>query len=443
MRGALIHGILLAVMLVYGYRTWTRDKTAEPAAGSVALWTEPETDLVSIELKSPKKIMRIERKPEGYWWGVDTTIELKPKPVPAGSNAGSAGSAGSGAGSAAKPVIEEEEVGRKTHEFPLGEPGDTMIKDWSDARAMRDLGVPNAETKKDYKLDDAKTTIVVTFKNGTKTLLVGGSVYGGSDRYAVDEASGKAYVLPKEMISGLELGESSLHLTDPRGFDNSKVGSVTIEAGNRTKTVARIEAESDGKKQKTWGDADTKTPNQTAANFVDNANNLKPSEYDAKLKPSDMTQVLKLTYKSDNGGNLGTLTLYKFDKPGELPPDAESFDPANPPKGETQYYIVTEKTHIPGLVRKDSAQRMENDIDTVFSGKAEGSAGSGAGSAHSAVAPHGNPFGKGPLPKIGSAAPPVPVAPGAGSAAKVLPAHAGSAAPAAKISPTAAGSAAH
>jgi hypothetical protein len=435
MRGALIHGILLAVMLVYGYRTWTREKTAEPAAGSVALWTEPETDLVSIELKSPKKDMKIERKPEGYWWGVDTTIELKPKATPAGSNAGSAdgsaGSAGSGAGSAAKPPVEEEEVGRKTHEFPLGDPGDTMIKAWTEARAMRDLGVPNAETKKDYKLDDAKTTIVVTFKTGAKTLLVGGSVYGGSDRYAVDEASGKAYVLPKEMISGLELGESSLHLTDPRGFDNTKVGSVTIEAGNRSKTVARIEAEADGKKQKTWGDADTKTPNQTAANFVDNANNLKPSEYDAKLKPSDMTEILKLSYKADNGGALGTLTLYSYEKPGEVAPDAESFDPANPPKGETQYYIITEKTHIPGLVRKDSAQRMENDIETVFSNKpAEGSAaGSGAGSAHSQVTPHGNPFGKGA--KIGSAAPPVPESP------------AGVPAPAPKISPTPAGSAAH
>ena len=32
MRGALIHGVLLAVMLIYGYRTWTRDKTADSSA---------------------------------------------------------------------------------------------------------------------------------------------------------------------------------------------------------------------------------------------------------------------------------------------------------------------------------------------------------------------------------------------------------------------------
>jgi hypothetical protein len=304
-----------------------------------------------------------------------------------------------------------------------------MIKDWANAHAMRDLGVPNADNKKDYKLDDAKTTIVVTFKDGVKTLLVGGSVYGGSDRYAVDEASGKAYVLPKDLVSGLELGSSSLQLSDPRGFDNTKINSVTIDAGNRSKTVTRYEADNDGKKQKTWADEGTKTPNQTAANFVDNANNLKPSEYAADIKVSDMTPVLKLTYKSDNGGMLGTLSLYRYEKPGVLPPDTE-LDPANPPKGETEYYVVTEKTHIPGLVRKDSAQRMENDIETVFSGKpAEGS---GAGSGHSAVEPHGNPFGKGPMPKIGAGSaalapkPPVPVAP-SGSAAPKIPA--GSAAP--------------
>ena len=49
MKGALIHGVLLAVMLVYGYRTWTRDKTAEPNLGSVVLWDKTENDLVSIE----------------------------------------------------------------------------------------------------------------------------------------------------------------------------------------------------------------------------------------------------------------------------------------------------------------------------------------------------------------------------------------------------------
>jgi len=444
MKGALIHGALLAVMLVYGYQTWTRDKTVQPAQGSVALWDRKESDLVSIEYKAEKKIVKLERKPEGYWWGSDTAIETRPKkPTSAGAGSGSAGSAGSaapatgsgaagsaaavatgsgsagsGAGSgsaatAAKPPAppEQEEVSRKTREFPLGEAADKLIKDVVSLRALRDLGVPTEENKKDYKLGDTKTAITLTFKDGTKTFLVGGLVYGGSDRYVVDQSSGKAYVFSKDLISGLEVGESSLHLLDPRGFDTAKVEEIAIESGGKTKNVVRIETETDGQKRKTWADADTKKPNQTAANFVDNANNLRPTEYAADLKISDLTPVLKLEYRGENQGKLGTLTLYRRQKPGQLAPDQE-LDPANPPKGETEYYVVTERTRVPGLVRKDTAERTENDIETVFSGKPPKDS-SGSGSGHS-IDPKGNPFGA-----AGHGAVPVPSAPATPGAAPV------------------------
>ena len=59
MRGALIHGVLLAVMLVYGYRTWTRDKTVAPDLGNIVLWDKTDADLVSIEYKAEHKIVII------------------------------------------------------------------------------------------------------------------------------------------------------------------------------------------------------------------------------------------------------------------------------------------------------------------------------------------------------------------------------------------------
>ena len=103
MRGALIHGVLLAVMLVYGYRTWTRDKTVQPDVGSVVLWDKSESDLVSIEYRSPKKIVKLERKPGGYWWGSDTTIETKVMPAKPDAAQGS----GAGSGSAAEPAADD------------------------------------------------------------------------------------------------------------------------------------------------------------------------------------------------------------------------------------------------------------------------------------------------------------------------------------------------
>ena len=35
MKGVIVHATLLVVMLVYGYRTWTQDKTDHPVVGDV------------------------------------------------------------------------------------------------------------------------------------------------------------------------------------------------------------------------------------------------------------------------------------------------------------------------------------------------------------------------------------------------------------------------
>jgi hypothetical protein len=255
--------------------------------------------------------------------------------------------------------------------------------------------------------------------------MIGGPVYGGTDKYVMDQTSGKAYVLSRDMLSGLEVGESSLHLIDPRGFDANKIGGVTLDAGGKSKSWVRVTTTgADPSTQvKVWAEPGTKKADQTATNFIDNANNLRPTEYVSNLKVSDLTPVMKLTYKDERGALLGTLSLYKREKPGQLA-EGQELDPANPPKGETEYYIVTEKTRVPAIVRKDTAQRAENDIDTVFSGKQP--------EPKSSVEPHGNPFGASPPPGIAPpaggmppghggltpGASPTPPVPGAGSAAK-------------------------
>jgi hypothetical protein len=428
MRGAIIHGVLLAVMLVYGYRTWTRDKTVEPNVGNVVLWDRGEADIVSIEYKATKKIVKLEHKAD-YWWGTDTQIDTKPKDNPTPPPAGS------GSALALPPPVEEIEVGRKVHEFPIGDTAEKLIKTFASARALRDLGKPNDEAKKDYKLTDAKTVLTITFKDGARNFLLGGSVYGGTDRYVMDQQSGNAYVLSRDLISSIENGENSLHLQDPRGFDITKIDGVTIEAGGKSKSATRVTSGAEGQQLKTWGDADTKKPNQTLANFIDNANNLRPTEYSSAMKVSDLSQVMKLTYKDDRGSALGTLTLYKHEKAGTLP-EGQELDPANPPAGEVEYFIMTEKTRVPALVRKDTAQRAEQDIETVFSNKPQPeNAGSGA------INPHGNPFGPGapgphgappphegspPNPHGGTIVPPAPgphggTPSGAGSGAALTP----------------------
>ncbi|HEY5936150.1 MAG TPA: DUF4340 domain-containing protein [Kofleriaceae bacterium] len=445
MKSALIHGILLAVMLVYGYRTWTRDKTVQKNLGSVVLWDKSEADLVSIVYSTDKvddklpgkphklKTVRIERRGDGsgaYWWGIETTVEKKekppepPKPDPAagsgsagsgsaGSGSAGSGSAGSGsAGSAvaagsgsagsgsaaptAKPTIEEK---TKKREFPLSDNGQKVVTSFYKARAMRDLGILDDKAKQDYKLADTKNTLEVTFRDGKRTFALGGDVYG--DRYILDSSTGRGYVLSKELVSALEVGESSLQLTEPKGFEATKIDSVVIESGGRTKNAKRIETEKDGKKVKTWGDAATAKADSTLGTFIDNANNLRPTEYAPDLKVEALTPVVRLSYRDATGGALGTLTLFRREKAGVLP-EGQELDPANPPKGETEYYILTERTHVPALVLKDNAERTEGDVPIVFGDKP---------APVKSIDPKGNPFGNQPLPK------PDPKPPGGGSAA--------------------------
>ena len=304
-------------------------------------------------------------------------------------------------------MVEEET--KKVREFPLA---DVIAKDliggWAAARAQTELGAVDDAKKKEYKLDTTKTTLTIAFKaGGTRTFLIGGAVYSSADKYAIDTQSNTGYVLSQKLLSGLEQGELGLHLTDPRGFEMKKLEAVGVEAAGKTKQAKKVEqAGANDSKVKVWGDADTGKGDQTLANFIDNINSLSPTEYASSLKPGDMTQIVKLTYKDERGAQLGTLVLYKHLSAGELAP-GEELDPANPPKGKTEYYILTEKTRVPAMVASQNAERAELDVPTVFSPDHPTEA------PVKSVDPKGNPFGKGPLPPVDThGGPPPGMAPG-------------------------------
>jgi Domain of unknown function (DUF4340) len=483
MRGALIHGVLLAVMLVYGYRTWTRDKTTKPDLGSVVLWDKAEKDIVSIAFKNENREVMLQQRTangETYWWGSDTQITKQPKapatpptppppppgqgsgsaagsgagsgsaapppPTPgsgaAGSNAGSAGS-GAGSGSAAPPEPpkppEMEEV-RKTREFPLGENGAKIVKSYAAARAMRDLGTLDEAKKKTYKLDAPKSSITITFKDGARTFQLGDAVFGNQDKYAIDD-KGRGYVLSKDMLTNLELGEQSLFLADARGFDAKKIEAVTIEGAGKTKTGIRMTTDVEGKPVKTWADAATKKPHPSLGNYIDQLGSMPPSEYSPKTKLEGLTKILTATYKDGDGAKLGTLTLYKGPK---APPAAGEPPPPPGPKSDFEYYIMTEKSRVPAIVRPDTAQQVETNLPVIMNEKPP--------EPGAAPAPKGNPFGSGAMPPPGHGGappdphgvddghghgtmqppptPPAPPVPAGGSAAKPAPAGGSAAKPA-------------
>ena len=68
MKGAIIHGLLLVVMLAYGYRTWTADKTVPSATvGSVVLWDKREGCWSLLKNDSPITEAVVTKQPKNYF----------------------------------------------------------------------------------------------------------------------------------------------------------------------------------------------------------------------------------------------------------------------------------------------------------------------------------------------------------------------------------------
>ena len=394
MKAAIIHGALLLIMLVYGYRTWTREAAVSTDVGSISLWQKSVSDLTSVEYKTEGRIVRLERRNDAsgdYWWGSETTITKRPKPTPPppatptpatptpakpGDPAKPADAAKPAdpakPGEAAKPAEppkppepEMEEVKNVT-EFPAGESVEQLVKLLASARAMRSLGTVSAADKKTYKLDDTKTTLTIALRDGQRAFVIGGQVYGGSDRYVLETATGKGYVFSREMLSALEGGFTSLRLADPRGFEQTDAKQVTVSAGGKTRSAVRIASTSaDGQASEKWGDAATKKPDQTLANFVDNTFNLLPTSFEPSIKMSDLTPVMTLVYRDGKGTQLGEVKVFKRTRAAEMPTDGTG-DPANPPPPLVEYFLVTPKTRVMAMINRSVAERAEQDLTTLL-----------------------------------------------------------------------------
>ena len=387
MKGVIVHGALLAVMLVYGYLTWTKEKPTKTLTGEVVMWNRGEADLKAVEFATTDHTLRIERRGEGaaaYWWGVDTrtskTVKPKEPPPPPPPPA-------PGEPPPPPPPVEEPEYIEETvtREVPVGEPGEKLVKELTRMRALRAIGVVKEEAKKDYELVDTTKTIAIVFTDGAKTMVLGGRVQGGSDRYILDVDTNKGFVIAGSLITPLEGGEGSLRPSDLRSFDPKAAMQVEIAATDKKKTVHRIKVKQPAPEQKdphapppkaeaeieTWGEGTT--ADTAAANFIDKIEKLKPTSYESKVDPKTLTSVVTLTYRDGKGKALGTIQLLKITKPGEAPPPPPPpTDPAAPvpppvvPEPVTDYYLITERTRVPALLPKVAAERIAPDLETVF-----------------------------------------------------------------------------
>ncbi|MCG8422898.1 MAG: DUF4340 domain-containing protein [Proteobacteria bacterium] len=416
-RGPIIHGVLLVVVLIFAYQTWTKEEKVERDVGDIQVWSVPADSITAITYDSENRTIKLEQRSEGgqsYYWGQDIRVVKKSvgkKPAKKDDSA-----------EPAEPPQPETET--KIRDFAIGKKGQEAVENLADLRALRDLGALDDDRRKEYELDDSKDNITVSYNGKSRSLVVGGRVPGsGGGRYVLEMDSGKAYALAATTLRDLLAGESGMRLRKAHIYDDEDVGKAVVTAAGKTRNLVRITVENEkGTKSKNWADAsDSSKPDQTMSNFLQNVAKLSPSQYAPKLDAKSLKLVVKVEYQRENGEKLGWLELYEQPpEPEESPaaPPAAPTEPATPTKGEkgedtagksepagqdktgqqaapadknqpakaapgqkpapaekkekptppkmSHYYIRTEATRTYAKVLQSTATRIAEDIDQIF-----------------------------------------------------------------------------
>ena len=324
-----------------------KPKAAQPAKPKAAPPAKPKADPKKPAAPEPKKPAGVHPHPSS------------PHDAHGHGAAGAADEAADDA-AAAEPAAATESTETTVREFPIGEAGDELVEGFSKLRALRELGTLTDDAKIEYGLDDATERLTVTFKGGgEKTLLVGDRVFGGSDRYVLEETSGKGYVLSSEIMRLVDAAETALGLKSYHAFDEVEdLRGLAVDAGGTTTELVRLDLEEEKgdepSKRTTWARADSpRIEDVTMANFVDRVSKLRPVEYLPDLDPAGLTKLARFSYRDAGGKELGYMELYKG--PGDEPASAGAT-----PKDE--YYMKTEVTRVLGRVSRLTAERVDQDL---------------------------------------------------------------------------------
>ena len=401
-RGPIIHGILLIAVLAFAYQTWTREKKVEPKTGKVEVWSKAADSLQVVLFETKDRTLRIERKSDDgkpYLWGKETRVSRRRKPKPKPAKDQDAGPI---------PAEPEEEIKTSTREFPAGDAADELFANFAKFRALRDLGELTDAEREEYKLAESTDNITAIFADGPRSLILGGRIYGSSDRYVLDTDNNHGYAVAGTVLSGLSSGETALRLKNLHAFDPNKVASAEVNTGAGVKRdLVRTTVKGPKGDSKGWADAATPAKaDQTLANFFDNLAKLRPSQFMLEVTADTLVAMVTIEYRGADGKTMGRFELFRSkpepeaaddatdpaDATGEpgkddktagkdakaagkdAKSDAGKADPAADKKAadkkkkakKVDYYVRTERTRVFGKVGKAQGDRVAKDLEEIF-----------------------------------------------------------------------------
>ena len=327
MKSLRVHAALFAVAALWAFQTWSREVVRDEDRDRVLAWEHDTTAFVSVRYRSPESEIEVQRREDengAFLWGL---------------------------------AIEDPGV-PDTLRFPVGAPGHTLMGRLAALRVIRDLGVLSQDQQETFGLLGSEESIRVQFSDGPRDLLLGDSVFGGSDRYVLDPSSAAGYVIPRDIVRPLAFGEGALRERWLHHYADTDVKRVRVTAGDDVRLMDRTESGewtaagrggsaplSEGGVQAAAGGVD----DVAFANFMERVEQLAIAGYRRAPAPGGVQMLLRVDYIGDQENVLGFVELWR-DNTAERDP----------------YYIRSERTRIPAEAITSLAERVEEGLTGVF-----------------------------------------------------------------------------
>jgi hypothetical protein len=213
MRGVLLHAGLLLLALLVAVPTWTRERSRPTDIQGSVIWDRDTTELTSIVYRSAVREVEISRETEdgdAFLWGREVA-----------------------SASGGDPATSD------TSTYPVGIAGSELMRGFAQLRVLRDLGVVDPSRAEEYGLDDSSASVSLRFVDEERTVQLGDSIYGASDRYALDRSTGRAFVLPGSLVRPLRIGSGAVRERSVHHFQDVHVERVVVQALGRRREMVR------------------------------------------------------------------------------------------------------------------------------------------------------------------------------------------------------------
>jgi hypothetical protein len=328
MKPVVVHAGLLAAVLLLAFLTWTGDARTEPAdEASVVVWQHDPDDIAGVTFRSDDRVVDVDRRGAGadtHLWARETISITLPD----------------------SDTAETLAAQSRIEEYPVGDAGVTLLEDLARLRAVRDLGEATEDKRAMYGLSEPGAEITVRMRRGAEgKLALGSNVVGGGDRYAQEVERNRIFVLPSGLLRALE-SRDMLRLTQVQPFVADDIGSAAVRAAGAERVMRRRTTGSPPRA--IWSASDSERADEGFANFMEQLDRLWVSRYVSDLSEDTLQTLVRVDYFDGRGRTLGFLELQRTG--GEEP----------------TYFMRTARTIVFGEVYAPQAERIEQDIATLF-----------------------------------------------------------------------------